>query len=729
MAGSYDPAAQHQTPPNSASLRIRLQQAWFDPLVESPAWPAALIADELREDGPGYHLVQFRGPILTEWRELIEQAGGEILDYVPDYAFIVRIDAQQRADLFSAPEIRWSGLYSPAFRLQNTLLDRLVDGGRLDPDEVMALSVRAFPGEPVENLTVRLSELGAGVTNRGHDSGGGVIFRIDLPASSIADLANIPAVAWIEPVMEMAWGNQIARGDSLLRKNLVEQSLGYFGQDQMVAVIDSGLSTGNVNTVHQDFTGRVAGTGFWPGNGCDTWADNDSHGTHVAGSVLGSGIASGANPSASQYAGSNAGIAPEALLVVWGGCNDLGGIPAHDIYNLLWSPLYNFDARLRVHNNSWGQTSEQTFGTYNTPARETDRFVRDFPDMVGVFISHNSGLDSNSSGVVDFGTVTPPGTAKNVITVGASENLRATGGFNPGSPVCFSWGSCWGNNFPVNPIASDQPSDHANGMAAFSGRGPTLSNRLKPDIVAPGTNIVSARNENVGTGWGVYNSLYLYQGGTSMAAPLVAGGAAIVREYFNDRFSHNPSAALVKAVLINAARDMSPGQHGQGQHQDVWARPDINQGWGRMDLANTVIFSGARRPTYFEASPGFNTGQMGEETILIGSAGSELRITLVWTDMHGLEASHGALVNDLDLEVVDPSGIIHFGFAGLAGQQRDRFNNFEEVRFPAASAGQYVVRVIGHNVPSGPQPFALAITGALDVDGRIFQDRFAQPSP
>ncbi|MCC5865561.1 MAG: hypothetical protein JJU31_10615 [Wenzhouxiangella sp.] len=199
-----------------------------------------------------------------------------------------------------------------------------------------------------------------------------------------------------------------------------------------------------------------------------------------------------------------------------------------------------------------------------------------------------------------------------------------------------------------------------------------------------------------------------------------------MREYFDRQFSHQPGAALVKATLLNSARDMSPGQYGATAQADVWRRPDINQGWGRMDLAHTLVFANGRYPAYFEGAPGLQTGQTMELQFQVANAGAELRVTLVWIDAAGLEASHGMLVNDLDLdlELTDPNGTTHFGFAGLVGQPRDRYNNFEEVRLASAPPGTYTIKLVGHNVPMGPQTFALAITGALDVDGRIFTDRF-----
>ncbi len=698
---------------------IRLQQAWFDPLQETPPLPPAL-AGSSRGDGPyDYFIVQFHGPIRPEWRRALAAAGHEVLDYVPDFALLVRATGPGARELEQLDVVRWVGSFAPAYRLSNELAETAL---RAD-DEELEVRVRAFPGEPLSALLEALGEISARLNHSSADSGGGAILRLTLPATRLIDLAHVRAVAWIEPVHELAFANAVARGNGILGAERVGTQLGLFGQGQVAAVTDSGLSTGNVNTMHLDFQGRVIGAGWGPGN-CGTWADQNAHGTHVAGSVLGSGVRSGASPGQGQYAGSEAGTAPQAELVVWSACNDFSGIPDSP-YQEFWGALHSFHANLRVNNNSWGITSPSAFGTYNTFARETDRFIFDFPDMVGVFSAMNEGRDANQDGVSDFGTILPASTAKNVIAVGASENLRLTGGFNPGG-ACSTWGTCWPQDFPAEPISSDRISDKIDGMAPFSGRGPTLSNRLKPDIVAPGTNILSARNESHQMGsWGPHDAYYHYMGGTSMASPLVAGGALLVRDYFARLFSYTtPSAALVKAVLINGARDMSPGQYGVGPTQDVWRRPDINQGWGRMDLVGSLIFEQGRVPAYFDITPGVQTGQTGELEFEV-DAGGELRVTLVWSDRAGLEASHGALVNDLDLELVDPNGVTHFGSAGLVGVQRDRFNNFEEVHLDNAPSGGYTLRVRSHNVPMGPQPFALVISGRLATpDDAIFRDRF-----
>src|SRR3989338_1286981 len=87
----------------------------------------------------------------------------------------------------------------------------------------------------------------------------------------------------------------------------------------------------------------------------------------------------------------------------------------------------------------------------------------------------------------------------------------------------------WG----AEPIASSRLSEDARGMAAFSSRGPTADGRIKPEVVAPGTNIVSARSthEKATVGWGTYGDKYLYMGGTSMATPLSSGALGILRQF------------------------------------------------------------------------------------------------------------------------------------------------------------------------------------------------------
>ena len=134
------------------------------------------------------------------------------------------------------------------------------------------------------------------------------------------------------------------------------------------------------------------------------------------------------------------------------------------------------------------------------------------------------------------------------------------------------------------------------GMAAFSSRGPALDGRIKPDIVAPGTWIASTKSSVAsGGGWGAIDSNYMYMGGTSMATPLTAGAAALIRQYYTDRESITPSAALIKATMVNGATDIYPGQYGTGGTQEIpVTRPTNVAGWGRVDVQDSIFPTGAR---------------------------------------------------------------------------------------------------------------------------------------
>jgi hypothetical protein len=239
------------------------------------------------------------------------------------------------------------------------------------------------------------------------------------------------------------------------------------------------------------------------------------------------------------------------------------------------------------------------------------------------------------------------------MTVGASENDRPSGaGYD------VNWGDAWSRDYSVQPISNDHISDNPDGMAAFSSRGPTADGRFKPDVTAPGTNILSTRSSQIsGSGWGPYDDYYMYFGGTSMSTPLTAGATALVREHLIRSGQSNPSAALVKAALLNGAEDISPGQYGTGATQEIPDSPVPNNtaGWGRVNIANAVNASGNRNAIYHDEKNSLETGQSKQYQVSVTGSSSPLKINLVWTDYPGTPAAQGGLVNDLDLKVTTPS--------------------------------------------------------------------------
>jgi hypothetical protein len=248
-------------------------------------------------------------------------------------------------------------------------------------------------------------------------------------------------------------------------------------------------------------------------------------------------------------------------------------------------------------------------------------------------------------------------------------------------------------------------------MAAFSSRGPTDDGRIKPEIVAPGTDIISVRSSvpNASIGWGIHDNYYVYNGGTSMATPLTAGAATLVRQFYTgvQRLT-NPSAALIKATLISGAQDITPGQYGTGAAREIpESLPNNVEGFGRVDLTNALALNPGQRLAFWDAAGGIATGSAIVRTIYVtetAPAGSRLAVTLCWTDYPGAVGAGKALVNDLDLEVIAPDG------AHLLGNGKavwDRLNNTEQVVVAAPQAGAYQLIVRGATVPQGPQPYAL----------------------
>jgi subtilisin family serine protease len=389
-----------------------------------------------------------------------------------------------------------------------------------------------------------------------------------------------------------------------------------------------------------------------------------------------------------------------------------------------------YGAGARIQNMSFGGGS---YGQYDSFAQLIDDFVWQHKDHLMVISAGNEGMDCEptdsqggclGNGVIDEGSITPPATAKNAISVGASENNHPPSAsscrFSPQDSLCwnaFSFGNAGLNN---PPFATDFISNNPAGLAGFSSRGPTLDGRLKPEIVAPGTNVISARSHHLSASYpAVYSADYAYDSGTSMAAPMVSGLAALVRQWLAQHGVSAPSAALVKALLLNGAANIAPGQYGTGAQREIPAAwPNNAEGWGRASVVGAVGL-GDPSHRFWENTVGLVTGASADYSVALG-AGQTLRATLVWTDPAAIPLASKTLVNDLDLQVIDPSGAaVALGNAAAplraacrgAGLRAgaDICNNQEAVEFTAAAAGSYKLRVRGAVVPEGPQPFALVV--------------------
>jgi subtilisin family serine protease len=239
-------------------------------------------------------------------------------------------------------------------------------------------------------------------------------------------------------------------------------------------------------------------------------------------------------------------------------------------------------------------------------------------------------------------------------------------------------------------------------VVAFSSRGPTADNRVKPDVLAPGTFILSTRSSKLAANnfaWAAYppdKAHYFHMGGTSMATPLTSGAVALLREFLRKkRGIANPSAALLKALLIAGAKRL-PGT------APSTAIVDNHQGFGRVNVDRSV-----KRALATLDGPALKTGTKSTFTVKVPTASNTLRIALCYSDFPG-----SSLINNLNLIVTDPAGKRYVGNqpSSAGGTLTlDSTNNVEVVQVGQARKGSWTIDVVASNVSTGPQDFALAV--------------------
>jgi PKD repeat protein len=712
---------------NTAPVRLKAMQ--FTPTKgERPAVPPGLAVSQYPAGTRGYYLVQFKGPILQDYKDQVSATGAEILHYVPDFAFKVRMKPFQMRQVEELESVAWVGLFHPAYKLSPYL----------KRDGTQIYTVRIEQGSDVGAARTAIAKSGATVLAHKRN-----ILEVSADSAQLEAIARVLDVAWVENFMLRKKHNEYGGGE--IMGSATANLAGYDGSTQTVAIADTGLGAGTEENAHRDILpSRISTIYDWPGSsavGCyavisDGPRDVDSgHGTHVTLSALGEG----------GLSGEGRGVAPGAGLIFQAVENfvDFQSICAPlyaDGYYLIGIPLdisdlfqqaYSHGAR--VHSNSWGS---DTMGDYTVDSANADEFIWNNKDMSITFSAGNAGTDANGDGVIDEYSIGSPATAKNVISVGASENERADHyPCDPSLIRCdadneplFTYGQAWPADYPVNPIKDDPTGGNAEQMAAFSSRGRTNDARIKPDVVAPGTWVLSGYSDLYQEGYDPstnpqnsawqydgwsepYSEYYKYMGGTSMATPLVAGGAAVVRDFYQKDYGHSASAALVKATLINSAEDLLD-ENNDGVNDNAFPIPNVHEGWGRVNLTNAT--DGSHQ--FVDETNGLQTGEEFTYQFIVNSAITPFKVTLVWSDYPSTDSAYKHLVNDLNLEVTSPAGDSYLGnrFQGgwsITGGLPDKQNNVENVYVESPTVGTWTVKVQGYNVPYGPQPFALVVDG------------------
>jgi hypothetical protein len=694
-------------------IRLRTGSVLTDPKAASAAQPLAAIATSSTN---GLFLIQFEAAPQPADRAQLRSAGVELLKYVPDDAFIAKFNGVSPARIQAMNSVRWVGPYRPEHKLH--------------PRVVTAAQAAALSGQPlaVNVLLSRtatpaeLAEVRSLFSAIDHQSAlrQGTVIRGKLNANQLSTLSKSGAVLWVEPAPRRKLVDELAAklvggDDGRNGTPTLTEQIGFGGNGVTVCVADTGLDTGDTNTMHADLRGRV--TGFQPYGSLTDGSDGYGHGTHAAGIVAGNAATGETDPATSAFYG--LGVASGANLFIERIFDENAGevSPAPSDSDLTRDAIRNGAS---IGSNSWGNDVQ---GEYDTDAAQFDELVRDGdPSTPGdqpyvlEFSAGNAGPASQ--------TLDSPASGKNVIATGASETVSGT--------MSQTFG-----------LYDDGPDM----MADFSSRGPCEDGRLKPDLVAPGSWIASlassAAPNEAAIAWSAIDQYYVYMGGTSMSGPHAAGAAAVFVQYYKSFHANAaPSPALVKAALINSANELDESNGGSGPI------PNNDEGWGRIDLPNLVVtnpVTAARFYQYVDQTALLTNGQTYEQHSFVRSSGQPLKITLVYTDVAGFPGAIPALVNDLDLEVVAPDGTVYRGNQFAAGDSipnapgTDNLNNIEAVHLSQPQIGNYLVRVRGRNVVEDArldtaaidQDFALVISGDLARPGvgLILLDRTNYTAP
>jgi len=685
-----------------------------------PKLPTDLKYEAPKGDEFTYYIVQFNGPIQKAWRKGLENEGAEVMYYLPNYAFVVRMNETINKKIMQAKsEIKWSGLFQPAYKISNRLAS-MTKGGKT------RISITLFSPE---DMNSSINEIEAIAGNKifyksNFEWAPGKFNKkifVDVTSDKLTALANLKGVSWMEPMPKFKISNMVSQpcvqsGVTTANSRTIWAN-GLLGEGQIIQNLDTGCAEAseyfrdNANrksTWYWDNTHRKV-VGQQPAARADEielgWTEgtmskfgdesaNSYHGTHTTGSNCGNDT----TITTTAYDG----MAKNAKLVFVDGGGDSGSVfgtwDLNRVGSWGWDSTYKYiGQRAYISSNSWGSDDS---GQYSGSSMEADQFMWSHKDYLWVFANGNAGTSADP-----LRRAGSPATCKNGIAVGAL--VTAT---NPGG---------------------------ANTKATFSSWGRLQDGRLSPTVCAPGVAIISADGDGSGT---------RSMDGTSMACPITAGATAMLRQYFTEGWyptgtkiaadGFTPSAALMKATLAIS-----------GDSTTSWCGsfvPDSLYGWGRVNLDTALYFSGnGVKLLLNDNRTGVNTGEAVEYLVNIPTGASGLKISLNWTDYPGATFAAKTLVNDLDLDAYNPAAARYRGnrYGTTVPRQsvttatnNDSIDILEGIKVVTPAAGTWRIRVTGKNVAMGPQPFALVITfkttlAVTPAPGKVYLDKNTYDTP
>ncbi len=450
----------------------------------------------------------------------------------------------------------------------------------------------------------------------------------------------------------------------------------YSGGSAGLSLDGSGITVrewdaGAVRLTHQEYGGRVV-----MGDGVST---THYHSTHVAGTIMASGVQSNAkgmaynaNLRAFDWNSDESEMAIEAAA---------GALMSNHSYGFGRGWVWNGSSWVWYGNTSISNVEDYLFGFYDAGAQYWDQIAHDAPYYLILKSAGNDRGDGPGTSPPNDGPYDCIGTrgiSKNLLTVGAVEDIP--GGYSGPSSVV---------------------------MSSFSSWGPADDGRIKPDIVTNGVGLYSTYDGSDTD----YNSI----SGTSMATPSATGSLALLQQHWeNLNGSGNYMlASTLKALAIHTADEAGLNDG-----------PDYEYGWGLMNTETAALK--ISEDQVINVIDEISLSQGNSYTRSVYSNGTEpIKATICWTDVPGtpvapaLDPTDPMLVNDLDLRIT-------IGASTYYSWKLDRDNpsnaatninendvdNVEVVYIASPVAGDYTVTVDHDGTLSGgPQTFSIIFSG------------------
>jgi subtilisin family serine protease len=535
-----------------------------------------------------------------------------------------------------------------------------------------------------------------------------------IPASTVETLAAAEEVYAVTAFVHKTWIDNATEAILSSVTPLYSAPYGLTGNGVVASVFDKGAA----DATHQEFGGRLS---------VHTKKATAAHATHVSGTIG----ASGPTASCPQCHAEAKGMAPAVTLHSFDIDDDPGvyenkqsDYPMYSILtdNNSWGYILGWDNQLQSGDWTW-TGNEDFFGAYDVNTAALDHITR----ATGTLMVHSAGNDADNFGPRDAPYRhyhTDDTTGDVVTTVQWCISSDGSGTDCPAAPTCNQcekihhppngpWGSI-SLTASAKDVLSVGAVDSAEFLTSFSSRGPTKDGRVKPDVVAKGLGVFSTTPGNS------YGNL----SGTSMSSPVVTGVSALLIQQWRQTFSGaNPAPVVLKTLIIEGADDLmtSPVDFTKSLKG-----PDYAFGFGMVNAKASVDLIRADAAAGSRIRIGSVSQGGSVEIPFTLSSPANVRVTLGWSDpevlLTGDEIATTALVNDLDLKIIDPTGATNLPYVldkthpeKAATKGVNHVDNTEQAEIDAAAAGHYKIVVSGTAVDPkfSPQQYVLVSNVAL----------------